>query len=129
MLFSCFLDLCVSSLRRGHANPLCIVPMLTDDPRRESMLFSCFTLSFCWSTCSFMFVVCIYVCTYIKHMLLYYIHTYTHTYILLLSYKHTLYLLLFVSFIVHAALVYWLFLCVSMFDGGPAGLYMCIMYV
>ena len=30
------LDLCVSSLRRRHANLLCIVPMLTDDPRRES---------------------------------------------------------------------------------------------
>ena len=30
------LDLCVSSLRRGHANRLCIVPILTDDPRRES---------------------------------------------------------------------------------------------
>ena len=30
------LDLCVSSLRRGHANLLCIVPTLTDDPRRES---------------------------------------------------------------------------------------------
>ena len=30
------LNLCVSSLRRGHANPLCIVPILTDDPRRES---------------------------------------------------------------------------------------------
>ena len=25
------LDLCVSSLRRGHANILCIVPFLTDD--------------------------------------------------------------------------------------------------
>ena len=32
------LDLCVSSLRRGHANLLCIciVPILLDDPRRES---------------------------------------------------------------------------------------------
>ena len=30
------LDSCVSSLRRGHANLLCIVPILTDDPRRES---------------------------------------------------------------------------------------------
>ena len=30
------LDLCVSSLRRGHANLLCIVPILTGDPRRES---------------------------------------------------------------------------------------------
>ena len=30
------LDSCVSSLRRGHASLLCIVPMLTDDPRRES---------------------------------------------------------------------------------------------
>ena len=35
MLFS-LLDLFVSSLRRGHANILCIVPSLTDDPRRES---------------------------------------------------------------------------------------------
>ena len=31
------LDLCVSSLRRGHVNLLCIVPSLTDDPRRESI--------------------------------------------------------------------------------------------
>ena len=31
------LDVCVSSLRRGHANLLCIVPNLTDDPRRESI--------------------------------------------------------------------------------------------
>ena len=31
-----FLDLCVSSLRRGHANLLCIVPILTDDLRRGS---------------------------------------------------------------------------------------------
>ena len=33
------LDLCVSSLRRGHANLLCIVPILTDDPRRESDIY------------------------------------------------------------------------------------------
>ena len=32
------LDLCVSSLRRGHANLLCLAPMLTDDPRRESRM-------------------------------------------------------------------------------------------
>ena len=31
------LDLCVSSLRRGHANLLCIVPILTDDLRRGSV--------------------------------------------------------------------------------------------
>merc|ERR1711986_47689 len=30
------LDLCVSFLRRGHANLLCIVAILTDDPRKES---------------------------------------------------------------------------------------------
>jgi len=30
------LHLCVSSLRRGHANLLCIIPILTDDLRRES---------------------------------------------------------------------------------------------
>ena len=29
------LDLCVSSLRRGHANIFCIVPISTHDPRRE----------------------------------------------------------------------------------------------
>ena len=28
----------MSSLRRGHANLLCMVPILTDDPRRESIL-------------------------------------------------------------------------------------------
>ena len=31
------LDVCASSLHRGHANILCIVPIITDDPRRESM--------------------------------------------------------------------------------------------
>ena len=30
------LDLCASALRSGHANFLCIVPILTDDPRRVS---------------------------------------------------------------------------------------------
>ena len=29
------LDFCVSSLRRSHANLLCTVEMLTDDPRRK----------------------------------------------------------------------------------------------
>ena len=38
------LDLCVSSLRRGHANLLCIVPILTDDPRRESMMMMMMTM-------------------------------------------------------------------------------------
>ena len=33
-------DLCVSSLRRGHANLLCVVPILSDVPRRESMTLS-----------------------------------------------------------------------------------------
>ena len=28
------IDVCVSSLRRGHADALCTVPSLTDDPRR-----------------------------------------------------------------------------------------------
>ena len=32
------LDLCLSSLRRGHANILCIVQMLTDDPRKKRCL-------------------------------------------------------------------------------------------
>ena len=33
---STLLDLCVSSLRRGHAMLLSIVPILTDVPRKES---------------------------------------------------------------------------------------------
>ena len=33
-LLGTLLDLCVSSLRRGHANLLCTVPILSDDPRR-----------------------------------------------------------------------------------------------
>ena len=36
---STLLDLCVSSLRRGHANLLCIVPILTDVPRKDSSGF------------------------------------------------------------------------------------------
>ena len=35
-VFRQFLGLCVSSLRRGHADILCTVQSLTDDPRRES---------------------------------------------------------------------------------------------
>ena len=35
------LDLRVSSLHRGHANILCTVPMLTDDPRRGHPLNKC----------------------------------------------------------------------------------------
>jgi hypothetical protein len=37
-----FLDLCVSSLREGHANLLCIVPILTDvaEVYRMSMLLA-----------------------------------------------------------------------------------------
>ena len=35
------LDLCVSSLRRGHANILCIVPSLTDDPRKGIHALRC----------------------------------------------------------------------------------------
>ena len=44
------LDLCVSSLRRGHANLLCIVPILTDDPRRESRKVLCGMPTRCWHT-------------------------------------------------------------------------------
>ena len=36
MMLCTLLDLCVSSLRRGHANLLCIVPILSDAPREES---------------------------------------------------------------------------------------------
>merc|ERR1719433_224933 len=42
------LDLCVSSLRRGHANLLCIVPILTDDPRREVLILPLPQISTVW---------------------------------------------------------------------------------
>ena len=35
--FSALPDLRVPSLRRGHVNLLCVVPILTDDPQRESV--------------------------------------------------------------------------------------------
>ena len=38
--------LCVSSLRRGHANLLCIALILTDGPRRESIKAAYFVLEF-----------------------------------------------------------------------------------
>ena len=37
-LLCTLLDLCVSSLSRGHANIIWIGPILTDDPRRESFI-------------------------------------------------------------------------------------------
>ncbi|GAU49918.1 hypothetical protein TSUD_180360 [Trifolium subterraneum] len=40
--FGPFLDLCVSSLRRGHANLLCIVPILSDVPEGTNLLVRCF---------------------------------------------------------------------------------------
>ena len=41
------LDLCVSSLHRGHADLLRIVPILTDGPRRESIGEATFALRVC----------------------------------------------------------------------------------
>ena len=49
---STLLDLCVSSLRRGHANLLCIVPILTDVPRKESSQICVFDLI--WSLAVFL---------------------------------------------------------------------------
>ena len=46
------LDLCVSSLRRGHANLLCIVPILSDDPRRESFSKPSFWVSSRFRECT-----------------------------------------------------------------------------
>ena len=45
------LDLCVSSLRRGHANLLCIVPILTDDPRRESLYTHIYIYIYIYTCC------------------------------------------------------------------------------
>ena len=39
--FDTILDFCVSSLRRVHANLLCIVPILTDDLQRGLVVYLC----------------------------------------------------------------------------------------
>ena len=67
--FVTLLDLCVSSLRRGHANLLCIVPILSDDPRRESDLNTYVCIHFTNS------------CIHTHACMHAYIHTYIHTYI------------------------------------------------
>ena len=46
LLFA-LLDVCVSSLCRGHANMICIVPMLTDDPRGKSLSKYVLCLAMC----------------------------------------------------------------------------------
>ncbi|KAG5623108.1 hypothetical protein H5410_008326 [Solanum commersonii] len=45
--FGPFLDLCVSSLRRGHANLLCIVPILSDVPAGTNSIASLLFLFCC----------------------------------------------------------------------------------
>ena len=57
------LDLCVSSLRRGHANLLCIVPILTDDPRRKSFMPNLFLL--------IVYGLCVIVCLGMAYALLF----------------------------------------------------------
>ena len=69
------LDLCVSSLRRGHANLLCVVPISTDDPRRESQRF----------------LFCCLLTAYVEPMWIY-IYIYIHIYIyrcICISYVYT----------------------------------------
>ena len=69
------LDWRVSSLRRGHASLLCIVPTLTDDPRRESnsTADTCFRChreaSVPWNKYIYIYI---YIYTYV------YIYIYTH---------------------------------------------------
>ncbi|TYI30525.1 hypothetical protein ES332_A05G394400v1 [Gossypium tomentosum] len=43
--FGPFLDLCVSSLRRGYANLLCIVPILSDVPEGTTPVGRCFHIN------------------------------------------------------------------------------------
>ena len=65
------LDLCVSSLRRGLDNLLCIVPILTDDPRRESgvlcltVALDCIAIRSCSSSIAFC-TSCIAACRYLR---------------------------------------------------------------
>ncbi|KAK9000195.1 hypothetical protein V6N11_080699 [Hibiscus sabdariffa] len=47
--FGPFLDLCVSSLRRGHANLLCIVPILSDVPEGTNSPGCLLTLNYSFS--------------------------------------------------------------------------------
>ena len=70
---------CVSSLRRGHANLLCIVPILTDDPRRESRRRApLFHVMLVLLRC-----LCIYIYIYT------YIYIYIHIHMCIYIYIHT----------------------------------------
>ena len=78
------LDLCVSSLRRGHANLHRIVPISTDAPRRESR---CVYLSIYLSIYIYIYTyMCIYIyiygISYIMCIVLYYSHIYIYIYYL-----------------------------------------------
>ena len=75
LVFLSLLDSCASSLRRGHANLLCIVPVLTDDPRRESTTLHYTKLYY--TTISY------YVIVYYS-LVLHYIYIYIHTHIRIL---------------------------------------------
>ena len=64
----CASRLCVSSLRRGHANVLYTFPSLTDDPRRESI---CMCMCVCVCACVLMCVcIYLYVCILCVHVYL-----------------------------------------------------------
>ena len=57
-------DLCTSSLRRGHASLLCIVPILTECPQKECMYV-------CMHACTH---ACMYACMEVRT----YMHVFTH---------------------------------------------------
>ena len=48
IVYTSLLDLCVSSLCRDHANLLCIIQMLTDDPRRGRWRMGILTCACAW---------------------------------------------------------------------------------
>ena len=83
------LDLCVSSLRRGHANLLCIVPSLTDDPPRESKgaqtLLVCVRVSA--TTILILLVIYTYIYIYI-HTPIYLYYVCVHIYIYIYIYMY-----------------------------------------
>ena len=60
------LDACVSSLRRGHADIICIVPSLTYDPRRESRMSDDVVIvrrvSFVVCLCMYRVLCCVMLC-------------------------------------------------------------------
>ena len=109
------LDVCVSSLRRGHANLLCIVPMLTDDLRRESSgPRAMMSLAARWmsQTSSTWRRLSLSICVYIYNHITTYIYIYICIYIYIYIYTHApIHIYIYISLYVYI----YIYMCIYLY--------------